>query len=248
MADTYYSGQGRVLVAKRGLNGDPLSMRFIGNVPEFKISPKSDVLEHKESTTGQRAVDKRIAKGKSLDVSATLEDFQAKNLELVMYGESTLTPAVIAETTDIPASPAVGSVFSLGFMNVSNVVITNFLSATVVPAINYTVDPVFGTVKVNIAFAGTGIYVATFDAGAATTINIFSQPIPEVYMRVEGLNTADDNKPVLIELYRVATDPAKELGFINDDFGKYELSGSVLADSTKPAGGYLGQFGRVVLA
>ena len=64
---------------------------------------------------------------------------------------------------------------------------------------------------------------------------------------LEGLNTADGNREVVIDLYRVAINPAKELSIITDELLKFELSGQVLADLTKPVGGDLGQFGRLVL-
>ena len=49
-----------------------------------------------------------------------------------------------------------------------------------------------------------------------------------------------------IELYRVAFDPLKELALISSDYNKFDLEGSLLADSTKPYDAVLGQFGRIV--
>jgi hypothetical protein len=51
---------------------------------------------------------------------------------------------------------------------------------------------------------------------------------------------------VLVELYRVAFDPLKEISFISDEYNKFELEGSLLADTTKPFDAVLGQFGRIV--
>ena len=51
---------------------------------------------------------------------------------------------------------------------------------------------------------------------------------------------------VLVELYRVAFDPLKEISFISDEYNKFELEGSLLADTTKPYDAVLGQFGRIV--
>nr|CUV15800.1 protein of unknown function [Ralstonia solanacearum] len=49
-----------------------------------------------------------------------------------------------------------------------------------------------------------------------------------------------------MELYRVAFDPLKELSLISDDYNKFEMEGSLLADPTKPFDAVLGQFGRIV--
>ncbi|CAH0446249.1 hypothetical protein LMG9673_04774 [Ralstonia pseudosolanacearum] len=80
-----------------------------------------------------------------------------------------------------------------------------------------------------------------------TEIGIFTQPLPERYLRLEGLNTAQGNAKVLVELYRVAFDPLKELSLISDDYNKFEIEGSLLADPTKPFDAVLGQFGRIVM-
>jgi len=52
---------------------------------------------------------------------------------------------------------------------------------------------------------------------------------------------------VLVELYRVAFDPLKEISFISNEYNKFEIEGSLLADSSKPFDATLGQFGRIVL-
>ena len=77
-------------------------------------------------------------------------------------------------------------------------------------------------------------------------IGIFTQPLPERYLRLEGLNTAQGNAKVLVELYRVAFDPLKEIAFISNEYNKFDLEGSLLADSTKPIDAVLGQFGKIV--
>ena len=51
---------------------------------------------------------------------------------------------------------------------------------------------------------------------------------------------------MLVELYRVAFDTLKEISFISDDYNKFELEGSLLADSTKALDATLGQFGKIV--
>ena len=83
-------------------------------------------------------------------------------------------------------------------------------------------------------------------AGTATEIGIFTQALPERFLRLEGINTAQGNAKVLVELYRVAFDPLKEISLISDDYNKFEMEGSLLADATKPFDAALGQFGRII--
>ena len=95
-----------------------------------------------------------------------------------------------------------------------------------------------------IGVAVAGGYVAA-DQGALPVVSSTSV-LPERYLRLEGINTAQGNAKVLVELYRVAFDPLKEISFISDEYNKFELEGSLLADTTKPYDAVLGQFGRIV--
>ena len=93
----------------------------------------------------------------------------------------------------------------------------------------------------------TAPFKAAYTYGAVTDIGIFTQPLPERFLRLEGINTAASNAKVLVELYRVGFNPLKKFDFISNDLNKFELDGSLLADATKPYDAVLGQFGRIVL-
>ena len=67
----------------------------------------------------------------------------------------------------------------------------------------------------------------------------------EYFLRFEGLNTADANEPVIIDLFRVQFDPSKDFSMIMDDFAKFTLDGSCLMDSARSSSAALGQFGAV---
>ena len=118
------------------------------------------------------------------------------------------------------------------------------------PAAQYSLNAKHGSLVINDKTTG-GPYVEPFKVdyayGTAQSTALFTQPLPERWVRFEGLNIADSNREVVIDLYRVAINPAKELSVITDELLKFELSGQVLADTLKPAAGDLGQFGRIVL-
>lgn len=247
----YFSGQGRVYIGARDSNGNPLGLNFVGNVPELKVSLSVETLEHQESTSGQRLTDLQLIKTKKGEFSCTLEELIAINLGLALYGTTTdqVSGTVTNETLATPM--ATGSLYLLAKQNVSSVVIKDS-SATpkTLPASQYQLNAKHGSVLINDITTG-GPYVEPFKAdyayGTAQSTAMFTQPLPERWIRFEGLNTADSNREVVIDLYRVAINPAKELSVITDELLKFELSGQVLADTLKPAAGDLGQFGRIVL-
>lgn len=247
----YFSGQGRVFIGARDTNGNPQGLVFVGNVPELKVSLSVETLEHQESQSGQRLTDLQLIKTKKGEFSCTLEELVASNLELALYGSTTAVTAGTVTGEALPNPVTLGSLYLLSKQNVSSVVIKDS-SATpkTLPATQYTVNAKHGSVIINDKTTG-GPYVEPFKAdysyGAANVTAMFTQPLPERWVRFEGLNTADANREVVIDLYRVAINPTKDLSVIGNDLMKFELSGQVLADLTKPATGTLGQFGRIVM-
>lgn len=73
-------------------------------------------------------------------------------------------------------------------------------------------------------------YAAQYEVEALT------EGVKELYMRFEGLNTADENAPVIVEVFKFSTDPLKDLSLISDKIQEFVLEGSVLADSSKVTG------------
>ncbi len=245
----YASFQGRVYLGERDSNGNPINVRSPGNVADLSLSLKTDVIEHYESQTGQRAVDLRLVKQKSATVALTIEEFTKENLALALYGNYLATTG--GTVTDEPVggtTPVVGDRYFLAHPKVSSLVVKDSAGApaTLTLGTDYTADTDFGAIQFINLSGFTPPFKASYTYGAVTEIGIFTQPLPERFLRLEGVNTAAGNAKVLIELYRVAFDPLKKFDIISNDLNKFELEGSLLADATKPYDAVLGQFGRIV--
>lgn len=245
----YASFQGRVYLAERDAFGNPINTRMPGNVASLTISLDTDVIEHFESMSGQRAVDLLLVKQKKANVSLVIEEFTEENLALALYGSAIFSAGgtVTAETVG-GASPVVGERYFLAHQKISNLTLQDSASSptTLTDGVHYTVDLDFGAVVFLDLTGLTPPFKANYSYGAVDEVSIFTQPIPERYLRFEGVNTATGNTKTLVELYRVAFSPAKQIDFITDDLAKFELEGSLLADPTKPYNATLGQFGRIV--
>jgi len=246
---TYASFQGRVFLGKRDAAGLPIEVRSPGNVAELKLSLKTDVLEHYESQTGQRSLDHRMVKQKSATVNLTIEEFTKENLALALYGNHvTGSGGTVTGEPVGGAAPVVGDRYFLAHPKVSSLVVMDSAGtpANLTLGTHYTADTDFGALQFLEITGFTPPFKASYAYGVATEIGIFTQALPERYLRLEGVNTAQGNAKVLVELHRVAFDPLKEISFISDEYNKFELEGSLLADSTKPFDALLGQFGRIV--
>jgi hypothetical protein len=85
---------------------------------------------------------------------------------------------------------------------------------------------------------------ANYAAGTSEKISAFTKTNAEVYCLFEGLNTAEDDNPVVVEVYKVRFDPAEEWSLIGDDFNSFSVTGEVLYDATKPDNLMDGRFWR----
>jgi len=245
----YASFQGRVYLGKRDIDGNPIEVRSPGNVADLKLSLKTDVLEHYESQSGQRSLDHRMIKSKSATINLAIEEFTKENLALALYGTHVATTG--GSVTDEPiggATPVVGDRYFLAHPKVSTLIVKDSAAtpATLTLGTHYTTDTDFGAIQFLDTATLTAPFKASYAFGDVSEIGIFTQPLPERYLRLEGLNTAQGNAKVLVELYRVAFDPLKELALISTEYNKFDLEGSLLADSSKAYDAVLGQFGRIV--
>ena len=87
---------------------------------------------------------------------------------------------------------------------------------------------------------------ATFeeDYAAAQALSIFAETPPERWLFLDGINT-ENNRPVLLDLYRVSFDPVGDLGLIHDEYGQLSMTGSVLYDPANANGSSMHGFGNV---
>lgn len=243
----YFSGQGKLKIAAL-IAGVPQAFRWVGNVPDF--APKFDTTkkEHKESYTGQRLLDKTLTTENKSSFSASLEDWSKENLALAVRGavQESDTDPVVDEVA--PSGLVAGSIWALKGQKVTALTVEDSTGSplTLVLDTDYTLDADYGTIVILDPTGFVQPFKASYTPGAVDIVPFFTEGITEVALRFEGVNTADGNKKVLVELYKVALDPTKELGLITDDYGKFTLEGNCLIDPERPEDALFGQFGRMV--
>lgn len=243
------SGQGTLYIGTRQANGNPGAFRDVAVVSDFKFNLATSTIEHKETKTGQRLTDNRLQTGKSASLSAVLDDINIDNLALALYGtKASQTGASV--TNEAFVNPvAVGDFVRTKYPDISTVVVKDSAGtpATLVLGTHYEITSAkHGTIK----FLNLAAYTQPFkvDYAYATHAHtpMFNTAAPERWLKFDGINTADADKKILVEFYRVLLDPLSELALIQDDFGRLPLAGAALYDDTKVADAYLGQFGRFV--
>lgn len=244
---SYFSGQGKLKLAPI-VNGIVASgHRWVGNVPDFKPAFAATKLDHKESYTGQRLPDKSLTTELKSTFSATLEDWSPENVALATRGTAQKTTSGAVTNELSPAVLREGETWYLKNGNVTALVITDSASTPVtVDTADYTVDAAYGAITIVDPSGYTLPLKAAYTKGVVDVVPFFTEAVKEVSLVFEGINTADENKKVRAELYRVALDPTKEMGLITEQFGQFVLEGTALIDSTKGEDPLFGKFGRMV--
>lgn len=139
----YYSGQGVVLVSTRRADGTPSGFRNVGNVSSLVIAMETTVLEHKESSTGSRTTDLRLITENKATVTMNLENFEASNLEIGLFG--TTTQLVSAGVTDeltraTPGRTSITNGISISLVTVDRTADANAIFAAVTTGDTITID------------------------------------------------------------------------------------------------------------
>lgn len=249
-AENFYYGKGELSIAVR----DPVTKvlgawRYVGDVSALSVKPTVQMVQHKESHTGQNALVRNFPSETAVMVDFTLAEFRPDNLALALYGKSvaTVTGTVTAEA--MPDALVVGDVVRTAHPGVSALVITDAAATpvTLVEGVDYDVNLTFGRITILNIGSYTQPFSMAYSYAKNTATGLFTAAQPDIALLYEGINNAENGAGVVVELYKVAPSPLTELMLITtgNDTATLAVSAGVLLDTTKAANGPLGQFGSI---
>lgn len=227
-----YIGSGQMYGREYGAAAGMLPM---GNVSKAELQVKEDKKNLKDYTKpggGNYATNSRID---TITLKMTMHDPNKTNLARATYGtESIVTGAPVV---DEPAMLYKGAITKTRHPAPSAVTLTNPAGTTTyAPGVDYEVRPggIF-VLESGAIVNGAALVDYTFETyykvealtGSAKTLEIF----------FEGLNGANNGKPMFVEVYKVKLSPAQVWSLISDDFAELEIEAEVLKDTTKTGAG-----------
>ncbi len=244
----YYSGQGVVLIGEKdAVTGNAKGLLPLANVPDLKLSVTEEVEEHKESQTGQRGIDKRRVKETKVNFSATLESLHTANLALVQ--RASVTPVAAGSAVDEQVTAYPGKTVALAHLKVSSVVVKSDDETPVTYEAdkNYTVNDEAGSINILSAAEQTArgaaaniaegdVLEVSYSYAAQTRVSAMTEASKSYWLRFEGLNTENDNKAVVVNVFKVSPSLLKELALINESMATLPLEGSAELDVTRTVG------------
>lgn len=249
MSETYHYGQGRVEVAVLGGPG-PLNYIWLGDVSELSITLGEEKFAHKESYSGKKAEVREIATGITASGSATLHTLDTANIARFTDGTASSQAAGTVTGEDL-GTVEVGDVFQLAHFGPSNVVVTDSAgSPATIAATHYEYDE-YGALKfltLPNSPAPTMPLKVAYSHKAYKSAVLLNGQRAELALRYKGINLAEGGKRCLVELYKVSPGLLQTLSLITNgnQLASAPVTFKPLLDTSKPANGPLGQYGRMV--
>jgi len=249
--EQYFYGQGKILIARRTNNGTKPKWRRAWDVSALTLALAVESFTHKESMTGQKEDRRKIITGRTATANMTMHNIDTANLALTLHGEENVVVGGSITGESLPAALEIGDIVLLDHPGVSNLVLTD---SSGTPATldeeHYHLDPAYGHIEILGLPSGpapTQPFKAAYTHSGLSQVGVFAATPPEIMVRYNGINLAENGAAVVVDLWRMATDPLSELALINNDqaLAGMPLSATILSDAMQPVDSTLGRFGRI---
>lgn len=246
----YFMGKGRLYFAnKNATTGLPGDFTWLGNVPKLTLNTNQTEVEHKESYSGLNLTDKVISTGQKADAAFTVEEMTRTNLSYFLFGTGTGINAASVSNEVVTAKVN-------GFVPLANINISTFTSLALgvtpftvyVNGTDYTVNMGTGMIffPPTTTIPDNASLRANYSFGAAERISAFTgNQNPVYWLRFDGLNQAEGNIPVVIDVYSFRPKPVGSMELLNEDFLKLDITGMVLYEDRMPDTTSDGRFFRI---
>jgi len=170
-------------------------------------------------------------------MSLTFTDLSPANLALALFG-SVATPITAGTATGETHKAFKGCLLPLTYANPSTVTLTNGNTVTYALGTDYTVTGAGLFIPSTSTIAdGSTVTLATYNYTDSQCIESMTTTGAEYRVYFDGVNTANFNKPRLVELYKLRFGPIKDMSYKGETFSKIQITGEVLQDSTITATG-----------
>jgi hypothetical protein len=245
-AQDLFSFQGKVYLASRRPNGKPGPLRWVGNAPQLQLKLEIQNADKTESFSGNRLLYGRLVQSKTATVNLTLDEATAENLALGLYGTPATVPAGNVDNEPLPDALIEGDIVRLDHGHVSTLTLTDSAAPpeTLNPDHWQWISPQAGLIALQDVSGYTQPFQASYQHAATINIALFTAPVPERTLFLEGINTVSGRR-VNVTLYRVTFNPIEQLDLISDEWGSLSLTGAVLFDEVNGLDPELGGFGRI---
>jgi hypothetical protein len=230
------------------VNGKMKTPVDMGN-SSLKLDMSVDTEKMTNSRDGSRGTYDEMTKSQECTGTLTLNDATVEALSMGLYAKQVVAATGTVSGESFPSDLVVGDMVRLDNPFASAIVLTDSTASpvTLEAGKHYNVISAAGGLIEIISVTGLKLPIlASYSYAKRESFALFGTSAPERYLMLDGINTVDNNSPVIIDLYRVKFKPFKSLDAISEGFGKLELEFTAIADTTNQADPNLGGYGRIM--
>lgn len=249
----YYYAHGKAWLGNRTVGG--AVDNFDISLPEIDaltISISKESVEHISKRSAIAFKDLKVTRMVMATGTLTCSQHTADMLSLYLFGTKSTVAGGTVTAEAFPSGIADGDIMPLPGDRTHLSTFTSIVDSTGSPitltnGTNYEIDDRAGVVK----FISVAGFVQPFKVtgveAAGTGVGIMMQRTAPKWLRFHGINIADSDSDVVLDLYKIDVEPASEWQLLNDgaDVSKYEIPFELLKDTTKASSATFGQYGRL---
>ncbi|WP_220814085.1 phage tail tube protein [Pseudomonas paralcaligenes] len=241
-----FSFQGKVWAGERTAAGKLLKPQWAGNVPTMTLQLATESSNKTESFSGLRMQYGRLRRGKAATLNMVFDEWLPQNIALAIWASQLNVPGSTVTGEPFPDGVLEGDYVRLDHPFISALAITDSAGTPApLPTANYRLESAnAGLIEILDPGAFIQPFKAAYTYAERESFTMFTAAPPERYILLDGINTETD-EPVIVTLYRCSFDPVTDLALINDEYGNFSLTGSVLYDVVNARDANFGGFGRI---
>lgn len=222
--DKSFIGSGRLWIGPVG-GGE---MREIGNCSDvqFAIESEKKSLRNSRGGGGEANAIERIT---AVSLSMTVNDFDADNLSMILYGTKTVVTAG-SVTSEVQAGQDEGLIPTDFMIDTTQTVTVTGPSATptYTAGTDYSVTAAGITVLAGGSIASGANVEISYTKQAINVVEALMNSGSEFELYMDGVNEAQSSAPVRVWVKRFKPSPTQDLSLISEDFAQFPINGSVL--------------------
>lgn len=235
-----FAGVGKMYARRYGAAE---ALREVGNCSNLAVSYEEDSREQTDYTKGGGGVYASLKRISAATCSFTWLDFSPRNLREVLFGGVTVTSG--GSAVNEAAVGYRGGLCKTVHPNPTSVVVQN-QAGTITYVANTDYEVRTGGIWITPGSGITDGQAIRFNYSyvAYDTIEGLIASAPELEILFEGVNEADSNSVVNVDLWRVKLGPPSDVQFISEEFGELAIEATLVRDPTKTGAG-ISQYLRV---
>lgn len=238
---------GEVWLGDRSVTGTVPYFESIPEVDEISLAISTESITHMSKRTSQRVKDLNVPVGFDITGSLKVSTTTADMLKMALFGAKAAVGAGTITAASL-GSVVVGQWYKIpgDYRDITLTFIkdSNGSPITLVNGTDYIIDTAAGMVKCVLA-TGTMPWLVTGTSGVGTGVGLFNERKYEKWLRFKGINVADGDNSVTLDLYKVQIQPASALQLMGsgNDVTGLEIAFECLKDTTKSSTATFGQMG-----